>query len=144
MKPLFLVLIWLGTACAHARITFVGSTPADAAVRDFPGISLGDSIDFIRWSIALEEDAYRLSCHYGISQPNTNGFLNDGERLVLTDLLQKKKNGYVLQNGHKRLGLLQVNANLLHLLDGDGKPLVGNDGWSYTLSTESPAAGNFL
>lgn len=144
MKPVSFVLLWLLAACANAKTAFTGSTPPNALVRDFLGISLRDSIDFIRWKITLEEDAYQLTCHYGISKPNTNGFLKGGEQLALTGSLKKEKNCYVLQNGHKRLLLLEVNANLLHLLDGDHNLLVGNDGWSYTLNSENPGDGIFL
>lgn len=144
MKPVSFLLLWLLAACAHATNTFTGSTPPNAVVRDFLGISLRDSIDFIRWKITLEEDAYRLTCHYGIGKPNTNGFLNDGVQLALTGSLKKEKNCYVLQNKSKRLLLLEVNANLLHLLDGDHNLLVGNDGWSYTLNSENPGDGLFL
>jgi hypothetical protein len=117
---------------------YTGSTPAAPEIRTFLGISLTDSIDFIRWKVSLQNDHYSLHCHYGIGKPNTNGFINGGKQVRLQGRLNKKENIYLLQQDDKILYLLELNNNLVHLLDAQQKLLTGNGGWSYTLNNEIP------
>src|SRR5687767_2188737 len=141
--PLFLSTLII-VSCASGKENkkeniYTGSTPADAIVRSFLGIPLTDSIDFIRWKLILQDNRYQLQCNYGISKPNTDGFINGGKKIELNDVLKKEKNNYVLQNAGKTLKLAELNADLLHLLDADNNLLVGNSGWSYTFNNISPA-----
>jgi hypothetical protein len=70
--------------------------------------------------------------------PNTNGFINDGKKIELGGELSKEKNYYQLRNGNKMLKIIELNADLVHLLDEDNSLLPGNAGWSYTLNSTSP------
>jgi hypothetical protein len=117
---------------------YTGSTPANQVVRTFLGISSADSVDFIRWSVAFENNKYMLRCNYGIGKPNTTGFINGGKWVELQGALKKEGNHYHLQNANKSLVLIEVNTDLLHILDGDDKLSVGNGGWSYTLNRVAP------
>lgn len=139
MTSLLLAFLLAAIPASANERTFTGSTPAALLVRSFLGISLVDSVDFIRWNLALEEGHYRLSCQYGIGKPNTNGFLNDGIKINLDGACTKKENRYELKHGPNRLSLLDLNGDLLHLLDTGNRLLVGNGGWSYTLSNISPS-----
>lgn len=126
--------------CAMGReTTYVGSTPAHRHVRYFLGLSLTDSIDFIRWKLTVREAAFTLHCEYGISKPNTNGFIND-KTVDLSGKLKSENNRYYLPNGDKGLTLVEVNPNLLHIAGADNRLLVGNGGWSYTLNNANAQA----
>ena len=79
-KVLFAVLLFM-VSCANGKDrNFTGSTPAATVVREFLGIDFRDSIDFIRWKLVLNDLHFKLECNYGIGKPNTNGFINGGER----------------------------------------------------------------
>ena len=85
MKALLTIMFILVAACIQAKeIKYTGSTPAGPEVRRFLGIPLADSVDFIRWVLVIDNNQYVLDCNYGISKPNTPGFINDGKRIKLT------------------------------------------------------------
>jgi len=128
-------------SCASSKDTnYTASTPADPLVRTFLGISLTDSIDFIRWNLTLSDNQYTLQCNYGIGKNNTNGFINGGEKLSLSGKFKKENNNYLLINGRQALKLAILNTNLLHILNTDNSMLKGNGGWSYALNNMAPAA----
>ena len=73
-----LLLFVLFVSCASSKETnYTASTPASPLVRNFLGISLTDSIDFIRWKLSINDKQYSLDCKYGIGKPNTNGFYDN-------------------------------------------------------------------
>lgn len=132
MAVLFVLLI---VSCGNGKEkAYTGSTPADNVVRSFLGISSTDSVDFIRWKLILRDNNYNLQCNYGIGKNNTNGFINGGKKVELKGTVKKNKSYYQLQNGDKTLHIAELNTDLLHLLNADNSLLVGNGGWSYTLS----------
>jgi hypothetical protein len=118
--------------------TYTASTPAAPVVKSFLGIPLGDSIDFIRWKISFSGNRYKLHCNYGIGKPNTNGFINGGSTVDLEGDLKREQNIYILRNGNKVLKMAELNSDLLHVLDQDNNPLIGNGGWSYAINNMSP------
>jgi hypothetical protein len=128
MKIIFSFLsIILIVSCAHAKEhTFIGSTPAGPVIKSFLGISLTDSVDFIRWKLTLHDTRYQLECNYGIGKANTNGFINGGTKIELSGDCRKEKNYYKLRNGVRILKALELNADLIHLLNADNSLLVGN------------------
>jgi len=136
-----ILLILLFSSCANGKEKiYIGSTPASGmSVRAFLGIPVSDSVDFIKWRLAIGENKYSLQCQFGISKPNTDGFINDGTKIELQGGLRKENNYYILQNGDKTLMMLGLNTNLLHLLNEDKSLLIGNSGWSYTLNSEKPS-----
>ena len=136
--PLLFILISSCSNGSEGGIIYTGSTPADKVVRNFLGISLTDSIDFIRWKLSLDGDSYTVSCNYGIGKPNTNGFINGGKLVEIKGQLKKEGSYYFLQNNDKKLAMAELNSDLLHLLDADKNLLVGTAGWSYTLGNEKP------
>jgi hypothetical protein len=142
LSSLFSALL-LSNALAKDK-AYTASTPAGPIVKSFLGISLTDSVDFIRWTMTMTDHDYLLECHYGIGKPNTNGFMEGGRKIKLTGSLKKENNHYQLLNGVKMLKLVEINSNLLHLADAKGKLLVGNGGWSYALNTLTPVPSNQL
>ena len=145
MKTFFAFVMFLFSSCVNGKdITYAGSTPVNNTIRNFFGIPLADSIDFMRWQIIFHVNEYTLTCNYGIGKPNTNGFINGGKRIELNGQLNKTKHQYVLKYNDKALRLVALNDNLVHLLDETGALLVGNGGWSYTLSSEHPSASDVV
>ena len=138
-----LLLFTLLGSCANSKETnYTASTPASSSVRTFLGISLTDSIDFIRWKLSLTDIKYSLECNYGIGKPNTNGFYDGGKKIVLSGITKRGNNYYMLQNGNQVLKLKELNANLLHILNNDNTLMIGNAGWSYALNNMAPSATN--
>jgi hypothetical protein len=134
----FLLMV-LFSSCAKGKETvYIGSTPANQEVRSFLGIPFSDSVDFIRWKITMQDDKYILKCNYGIGKPNTKGFMEGGKWIELNGPLKKEKNYFYLQHGNKTLGIVALNASLLHLVNEDKTMLTGTGGWGYTLSIEKP------
>ena len=121
--------------------TYVGSTPAHAVVRDFLHISSTDSIDFIRWKLELGSATFKLSVQYGLCQAGTPGFSNE-QRMSFEGQLTQSNNYYNLKHTGKALSILAVNANVLHLLDGNSQMLIGNGGYSYALNNIHPVEEN--
>jgi hypothetical protein len=136
MKVILLIPLLFLSGSARTEAVYTGSTPAEAVVRDYLGIGKTETIDFIRWKLILDgHGQYRLYCNYGLSKPNTNGFIKGGRQLTLHGAVTQKDNDYILAYGSKSLKFLALNNDLLHILNRDGTPLVGNAGWSYTLSS---------
>jgi hypothetical protein len=136
MKPLLLFLCILSCSAAFDKeVNYTASTPANATIRNFLGISLSDSIDFIRWKLKIKDvKEFDLSCSYGISKPNTNGFAD--ERKVALKGTVKLNDGILSLNANsKSLSMQILNTNIMHLLNTDGTMMVGNGGWSYTLNS---------
>lgn len=130
-------------SCGNGKESiYTGSTPADTVIRSFLEISFQDSVDFIRWRLVLRDNQYQLQCNYGISKPNTDGFINGGRKIELTGEVKKEKNYYQLQNHDKTLKIAALNADLLHFLNTDNSLLAGNGGWSYTLNSIRPVVTN--
>lgn len=134
----FLSILLLSSCVSGKELGYVGSTPAGSVVRSFLDIPLTDSIDFIKWKVVVKDDTYHLNCQYGIGKPNTNGFINGGKGITLTGALKKQGNYYQLYTGNKSLRIVELNANLIHFVDGNKNPLVGTGGFAYTLSREQP------
>jgi hypothetical protein len=137
----FLSIILLISCASSKETNYTASTPADPLVRTFLGISLTDSIDFIRWKLSLTDKKYSLECSYGISKPNTNGFY-DEKKVILNGIVKRENNNYILENGNHVLKLAELNVNLLHILNKDNTLLIGGGGWSYALNNIAPTATN--
>jgi hypothetical protein len=137
---LFYALLFSTCACFVASATagtYVGSTPAHSAVRSFLRISSTDSIDFIRWKLEIGAGIFKLHCWYGLAQPGTPGFSN-GQTVAFEGQISKSENHYHLRFNGKSISVLEVNANVLHFVDGDNRLLVGNGGYSYALNSTQP------
>ena len=138
---LILFVIFCCVFTTHGQSTYVGSTPPDQVVRKFLSISLTDSIDFIRWKLEIGSGAFKLECQYGLAKAGTPGFTKTNN-VIMTGQLTKTGNYYHLQHKDKQILLLEVNANLLHLLDQHKQMLVGNGGYSYALNNTDPVKTN--
>lgn len=140
-----LITFVLLTSCANSKETnYTASTPASPLVRKFLGISLTDSIDFIRWKLAINDKHYSLDCNYGIGKPNTNGFYDGGKKVSFSGEVKNDKNVYLFQNGKQILKLAELNKNLLHILNEDNTLMIGGGGWSYAINNATPVQSDQL
>ena len=133
MKLILSILLLLSSTIAAKEHTYIGSTPAHRSIREFLGISLTDSIDFIRWKLALSSTGYKLECQYGLSKPNTNGFI-DEKRVAITGTSKKEGIHYYLLNNSKNLNVIEINTSIIHIADNKDQLLSGNGGYSYALN----------
>ncbi len=136
MKSLIIIFLMLGLlSCADGKDrSYTGSTPAGSEVRNFLGIDLNDSIDFIRWKLVINDVRYTLTCNYGISKPNTNGFINGGHTIELKGKVVRSNDIFQLDNNGRSIRIAELNEGLLHLIDNSNQLMVGNAGWSYALN----------
>lgn len=132
---LFFLCILSCSAAPDEEVNYTASTPAGPAVRNFLGISLADSVDFIRWKFKIKDiKEFELNCSYGISKPNTNGFI-DEKKVALKGNVKMSDGILSLNANDHSLSMQILNNNIMHLLNADGTMMVGNGGWSYTLNS---------
>ena len=137
------------------REVFVATTPCDEISKSLFQIPSVTNAEMMKWDITLHRDAgtsepatYELSCTYGMAKQGTRGFMpgattvelngkwtiangtNDDARAVVYRL--------TAQNARIALSFLRPNENILQLLDAQGKLMVGNGAWSYTLNSTNP------
>lgn len=144
MRTIALLVLWLCPLPGCGLDQYSGSTPAGEEVRVFLGIPASEPVDFIRWNLSVEGTRYRLHCSYGVGKPNTNGFLHGGRTVEVAGGLTIVSNEYRLENGDRKLSLLALNGNLMHVLGKNHKLLTGTSGWSYTLNNLHPAPSSEL
>src|SRR5688572_16330809 len=94
ISQLLCLLVFASPGMAKVSI-YEGSTPAHHDVREFLNISLTDSIDFIKWQLAIESGTYKLNCRYGLAKGGTDGFSNEKKILVAGKIL-KRDHHYIL------------------------------------------------
>ncbi|GAB4025822.1 copper resistance protein NlpE N-terminal domain-containing protein [Spirosoma gilvum] len=127
---------------------FVASSPCDMMPRTMLGIPPNADCELIKWNLALQRDPrnqeptfYKLTITYGMSQLNTTGFKNGGNHL------EKSGNWVILKDTNGReiyrlnpdtpeqvISFAKLDDRLLHLLDSQGKLMIGHAAWSYTLN----------
>ena len=141
MKIITALLLIMLTSCANGKAVYIGSTPANNSVKNFLGIPLSDSVDFIRWKLVTHGDQYSLHCDYGIGKPNTNGFI-DRKTINIKGKMKKDGNYYQLHHNNKTMLLAAFNPHVLHLANGNKSFMTGNGGWSYTLYSSGNSLPN--
>jgi hypothetical protein len=138
-----------GAEYSHPDLVLVGSTPGDKVMKSILGIPASMNIDFIRWNLSLmDRDTtpakFTLSIVYGISQPNTTGFMGGGKKRMIKGTYTVSKEGNEKIHGEifklksyqipKIISIVKLDENLFHLLTPTNELMVGNGGWSYSLN----------
>lgn len=128
---------------------FWASTPCDALPRAVLSVPATADCELIKWNVALQYDPrtgvptlFTLRYTYGMSKPSTEDLKNGGTTGVLEGkwasvTVNRNRVVYRLTpntSPNQPLEYLRLQNNLLHLLDRDGKLMVGHSGWSYTLN----------
>lgn len=131
-----------------SSICFVGSTPCDSFIRSAMGIPSTMVCDFMKWKLCLNASgkstgSFELTALYGVSQPNTNGFINGGSKLtftgnynVSTGARNPQARVFHLQDSKSSATLLLIGMDdyILHFADTYKQLLVGNGGFGYVLN----------
>lgn len=153
---LHLWLLFYGVVSVNgntSEIVLVGCTPGDEDVKSALSIPLETKIDFIRWNLTLASpNTFVLDIVFGESQPNTLGFKGGGEKLSIKGLYSHSKltlnssfkEVYCLKNPglHRNILLAKLSENIFHVLTPQNQLMIGNGGWSYTLSRKTPVCPN--
>ena len=136
MKTIAFIACLLITAYPYGKeMNYTASTPANNTVRQFLGIDLKDSIDFIRWNLKItDRKEFNLSCSYGIGKPNTNGFIHE-KKVQLKGTVSDDGTILRLNANNRSLSCHILNQNLLHILNEDKTMMIGTGGWGYTLNS---------
>lgn len=154
---LFLVGYLISVSACKANLTitpivYAGSTPAHQYVRSLINIETTDSIDFIKWSLVMNDDngankTFVLSLNYGASQPNTTGFIGGGKKRTIQGTYVTSKgddgmhNAAVIELSSSQFASLvsfvKVTENIIHLLTEENSLMVGGGDYSYSLNRET-------
>jgi len=127
-----------GTSHAADSTVFVGSTPADTAIRERLGIAAEVRAERVKWKLTLSgggktPSQYELQYEYGErGSGRRHGTLSVTRGIASSaDVLVYELDGAV--------NVAQVHANLLQVLNPDRSLMIGNGGWSYTLNRSDRA-----
>ena len=149
LQCLLLIGSCSGAGSPVSQVVFVGSTPGDDLIKSLLTIRSDSKVDFIRWELILNNNnsnqgTFSLAVVFGESQPNTPGFKGGGEKLSFEGeyTMSQNKNGkptgeifhLKCRNLPDEIRVIRLNQNLLHLLTPKNRLMIGNGGWSYTLS----------
>jgi hypothetical protein len=150
-----------GFSCAHARSAtlasdesgvFVGGSPCGEAIRRVLGISTDEKCDLIMWTLTLHEDPsthaplrYELRCKYGPTTQGRPGVARGAKTLrregaVNISLGIESRPEVTVYDLDGGLSLFRAGANVLHMINPDRTLMIGNGGWSYSLSREDRSA----
>lgn len=143
-----------GVAQTGQTIQLVGSTPGDAEIKKMLGVPVDMPVDTFRWDVALKPDkTFNIDLVYGVSKPNTRDLQIDHKlslagnyTVSMSEDGRIRREIYHLKNDRAALSIIKINADIFHILAGDGKLLGTYNGWSYTLNNKNPMAAqnNFL
>jgi hypothetical protein len=127
---------------------YVATSPCDQIPRSMLSIPVTADCEMIKWELAISRDPrnqnptfYKLNYTYGMSKPSTQDFMNDGTKGVkegnwtmLKDSRHKTVYRLNPPTSDPAISFVRLDDKLLHLLDQEGKLMIGHGGWSYTLN----------
>lgn len=141
---LAILLVGRLVAPSEPVIAFVGSTPCDAPARQFIGVPAAAECERIQWTLALPSSGsgtFTLDGVWGMQAINNPGFAGGGNPVRLQGAVTTvtgARRSYRLAAGARRLEFTHLDHDLIHMLGANGAVMVGNPGWSYTLSARDP------
>lgn len=148
-----------GSGEGESEEIYTASTPCEEQSKLLLNIASTIDCEFMKWQLTLarnkatgESAHYRLHISYGMTKPNTNGFSGTPHEIQRTgkwtaELDPASRQAPIVlrllsKDAEKELSFRRLNDRLLHLQDRDGRLMVGNGGWSYTLNrTEASSKG---
>lgn len=155
MKKIIKLLILNGVFfAAYAQeskpfATFVGTSPCGNIIKPLLGIKDDNECDFAKWTMTLSPQkanapaAVKLVYRFGISKPNTSGFMDERKaefsgHWTIQKGTKTKPNATVYQitlHGiDKNLLFVKLSDNSIHMLDSQRGLMIGNAGHSYTFN----------
>ena len=147
-NALLLMCIFLTASCSagniNPEIILIGSTPGDQPIKTMLTIPAETKVDFIRWNLILDnKKTFVLDIAYGESKPNTLDFKSAGKQTIkgtylivknLEDNRFKEIYQFKSDDLPEIISIVKINENLFHILTPQGKLMIGNGGWSYSLN----------
>jgi len=141
---------WPEGAPAQSRV-FVGSTPCGESIRTLLGVPRDVNADLIEWELTLNDpgesgarSTYDLRYRVGMTVPNQPGLGSAARRLerrgtwrVGTGIRSQPAATVVELDG--AVSFVKVSDTILHVLEPDRRLMVGDGGWSYSLSRRDAA-----
>lgn len=153
MKPFrngFLLLLapFFIQATSPDTTEYVATSPCDQIPRSMLLIPAQTDCEMIRWELVLQRNSrnqspmgFKLNYTYGMSKPSTTGFkegMGNGTKEGNWSVVKDEKNKTVYRLNPSATGpsisFVRLDDKLLHLLDQEGKLMIGHGGWSYTLN----------
>lgn len=136
-------------------VAYAGCTPGDEELRKMLKIADGKVIDFVRWSLQLNEaGTFQMDYSYGESRPNTLALKADSIHLQVIGTFNIEQPG--ITEGFRQVyhfktekegidfRMVKVTENLFHILTARQQLMVGNGGWSYQLNRKEPVPAQEL
>lgn len=160
-----LFFLWVGitNSCSQSANTaglstygfFEATTPCDEETKKILGISTGSKCEMMKWNLTLYKDpnknspaTFHLICVYGMARQGTRGFMDGATTIELKGKCDVEKAirentnaevyNLIADNLLITISFLQPDQNILHLLNENKEPLIGNGAWSYTLNRKQP------
>jgi hypothetical protein len=111
-------------------------------------IPAGVACELIQWNLVLRHDprthrptTFTLYFTYGMSKPATVELMGGGTKgqmegkwMILKEAGNRTVYRLTPESSKSSLSFVKLDDNLLHLLDTQGKLMIGNAAWSYTLN----------
>jgi hypothetical protein len=142
---------------ASVGVVFAATTPCKAEARSILKIPPEAKCELIKWQLKLYQNPpagdptkYELECLYGLPLQGTNGLIDGGTalkragkwKIVKGTAIAPRALVYKLESEKPAdsVSFQLLDPNLLHLLDTQGRLVVGTAGWSYTLNRDKRVA----
>ncbi len=159
MKPLHSIFAFMALAACLAgddplivpkaqstQVVFVGTTPCGQIIRPMHKVSQQADCALVKWTLTLYQDpvsgkptTYKLSSINRFIVKGTNMYSEPGTKSDRTGKWSIVRNAdqiiYKLETDKETsISFRKISDKLIHILDNNGRLMIGNDGWSYTLS----------
>jgi hypothetical protein len=138
---------------------FVATSPCDAGSRPLLKIPETANCEVIKWDLTLYHNpdtlaptTYKLTYAYGLPKQGTNEIAQGGIKVewkgkwTMVRGAKSNPDAVVYQldpdKPQESISFQKVDDNLLHLLNRDESLMLGNAGWSYTLSRTESSRGH--
>ena len=133
------------------QIVFVGTTPCGQMIRPMHKVSQEADCALVKWTLTLYQDpvtlnptTYKLSSINRFIVKGTNMYSEPGTKsetegkwtIVRGTKTNPNSIVYRLESDKPEtsISFLTLSDKLIHLLDNDGRLMIGNESFSYTLS----------
>lgn len=133
--------------------TYVGTSPCGNILKPYLDVANEPECDFTKWTMTLYPQKpnapapVKLVYQYGVSRPNTSGFIDEKRAEFDGHWTIQKGTGtkpdatvyqVTLHKLDKNLLFVRLDDNLIHLLDSQRNLMIGNASHSYTFSKQKP------
>lgn len=127
------------TSAEVPAAVYRGTTPCDGITRPVPTMPAGAKCEMATWRVDLRVDGrYELTAAYGMPAANKRDLRGGGTTVELSGTYGREDKVIRLRTDDPGISLrfLRVGEDVLHLIDPDGRMLVGNGDWSYSLNRD--------